>query len=126
MPLVRIDIRKGRAPGFGARIGQIVYRAMHEKMSVPKDDNFQVIAEHDADGLVYDAGYMGIPRTDGIVFVQVTLNQGRTLEVKKAFYRELCDRLHDELGVRKEDVFIHLVEVVKENWSFGNGLASYA
>ncbi|HKA88857.1 MAG TPA: tautomerase family protein [Haliangiales bacterium] len=126
MPLVRIDIRKGRPPGFGARVGAIVYRTMHAVMSVPADDNFQIIGEHDAHGLVYDPGYMGIPRTDGIVFVQITLSQGRSLDVKKAFYRELADRLHAELGVRREDVLINLVEVHKENWSFGNGVAAYA
>ncbi len=126
MPLVRIDVRKGRPAGFGVRVGAVVYQTMHAVMSVPADDNFQIITEHDAQGLVYDPGYMGIPRTDGIIFVQITLNQGRTLEVKKAFYRELADRLHAELGVRREDVLINLVEVQKENWSFGNGVAAYA
>ena len=126
MPLVRIDIRKGRAEGFGKRVGAVVYQAMRDTMNVPKDDNFQVISEHDGDGLIYDPGYLGIARTDGFILVQITLNQGRTLEVKKTFYQTLADRLHAELGVRKEDVFIGLVEVVKENWSFGNGIAQYA
>jgi phenylpyruvate tautomerase PptA (4-oxalocrotonate tautomerase family) len=126
MPLVRIDIRKGRPEGFGKRVGAVVYQAMRDTMNVPKDDNFQIIHEHAADGLIYDPGYLGIERTDGIIVVQITLNQGRTLEVKKAFYQTLADRLHAELGVRKEDVFIGLVEVVKENWSFGNGTAQYA
>ncbi len=126
MPLVRIDIRKGRPEGFGKRVGAVVYQAMRDTMNVPKDDNFQIIHEHGADGLIYDPGYLGIARTDGIIVVQITLNQGRTLEVKKAFFQTLADRLHAELGVRKEDVFIGLVEVVKENWSFGNGIAQYA
>jgi phenylpyruvate tautomerase PptA (4-oxalocrotonate tautomerase family) len=126
MPLVRIDIRKGQPQGFGRRVGAIVYQAMRDTMNVPKDDNFQVITEHDGDGLIYDPGYLGIARTDGVVIVQITLNQGRTLEVKKAFYQALAGRLHAELGVRKEDVFIGLVEVAKENWSFGGGIAQYA
>jgi phenylpyruvate tautomerase PptA (4-oxalocrotonate tautomerase family) len=126
MPLVRIDIRKGREPGFGARVGAVVYETMRATMNVPAADNFQVITEHDPQGLIYDPGYLGIPRTDGIIFVQITLNQGRTLEVKKAFYRELADRLHAELDVRREDVLVSLVEVNKENWSFGNGIAQYA
>ncbi len=48
------------------------------------------------------------------------------MELKKKFYRALADRLSAELGVRREDVFISLVEVKKENWSFGNGIAQYA
>jgi phenylpyruvate tautomerase PptA (4-oxalocrotonate tautomerase family) len=126
MPLVRIDFRKGRPDGFGKRVGAVVYQAMRDTMNVPKDDNFQVITEHDGEGLIYDPGYLGIARGDGIVIIQLTLNQGRTVEVKKAFYQAVADRLHAELGVRKEDVFIALVEVDKENWSFGNGIAQYA
>jgi phenylpyruvate tautomerase PptA (4-oxalocrotonate tautomerase family) len=126
MPLVRIDIRKGRPAGFGAQVGAIVYRTMTETMNVPSKDNFQVVSEHAADGLVYDPEYLGVARTDGVVFIQITLNEGRTLEVKRAFYKALAERLRDELGVRVEDVLVSLVEVKKENWSFGNGVAQYA
>jgi phenylpyruvate tautomerase PptA (4-oxalocrotonate tautomerase family) len=126
MPLVRIDIRKGRPDGFGARAGAVVYRTMVEVLNVPANDNFQVIAEHGPGGLVYDPGYLGIARSDGVVFVQVTLNEGRTVELKKRFYAALAGRLHAELGVRVEDVFVSLVEVRKENWSFGMGVAQYA
>ncbi len=87
---------------------------------------FHIITEHDKDSLVYDPGYLDIQRTDGIVIIQITLNEGRTLERKKAFYKLLAERLHEELGIRMEDVFISLVEVKKENWSFGNGIAQYA
>lgn len=126
MPLVRIDIRKGHPAGFGRRIGEMVYRTMADTINVPPHDHFQVIAEHDADGLVYDPEYLGIARSDGIVFIQITLNEGRSVELKKRFYDTLATRLHDELGVRREDVFVSLVEVKKENWSFGNGAAQYA
>jgi phenylpyruvate tautomerase PptA (4-oxalocrotonate tautomerase family) len=126
MPLVRIDIRKGRPAGFGRRIGEVVYRTMADTINVPAHDHFQVIAEHDADGLVYDPEYLGIARSDGIVFIQITLNEGRSVELKRRFYDTLATRLHGELGVRREDVFVSLVEVKKENWSFGNGVAQYA
>jgi phenylpyruvate tautomerase PptA (4-oxalocrotonate tautomerase family) len=60
-----------------------------------------------------------------VIFIQITLNEGRTLEMKQAFYQMLAERLHHDLGVRQEDVLINLVEVKKENWSFGNGMAQY-
>ena len=126
MPLVRIDLREGRPSGFGARVGDVVYRTMVETLNVPAQDNFQVIAEHRPGGLVFDPGYLGVSRSDGVIFVQVTLNEGRTLEVKRAFYAKLAERLQAELSVRPEDVLVSLVEVKKENWSFGNGLAQYA
>ena len=126
MPLVRIDIRKGRPARFGRRIGEVVYRTMADIINVPAHDHFQVIAEHDADGLVYDPEYLGIARSDGIVFIQITLNEGRSVELKQRFYETLARRLNSELGVRGEDVFVSLVEVKKEDWSFGNGVAQYA
>jgi phenylpyruvate tautomerase PptA (4-oxalocrotonate tautomerase family) len=99
---------------------------MVETINVPEKDNFQLITEHDSHGLIYDPEYLGINRSEGIIIIQITLNEGRTIEMKKAFYREVAERLNKELGVRIEDVFISLVEVKKENWSFGNGIAQYA
>lgn len=126
MPLVRISLMNNRSSGLGKKIGVVVYRTMVDTINVPLHDNFQVITEHDRDNLVYDPEYLNIPRTDGVVFIQITLNEGRTLEMKKAFYEALAERLHQELGLRLEDIFINLVEVKKENWSFGNGIAQYA
>ena len=126
MPLVRISLRKGKPEGFGKRVGEIVYRAMVDTINVPAKDHFQVITEHGKDSLIYHASYLDISRTDGVIFIQIALNESRTVELKKAFYRAVVERLNRELGVRIEDVLINLVEVKKENWSFGNGIAQYA
>ena len=126
MPLVRIDYRKGTHNDLGNKIGAIVYRSMVETINVPENDNFQIITEHEANGLIYDPDYLGIHRSNGIIIIQVTLNEGRTTEMKKAFYKKAAESLHKELGLGKEDIFLNLVEVKKENWSFGNGVAQYA
>jgi len=99
---------------------------MVEAINVPPLDRFQVITEHKPDGLIYDAEYLGIRRTDEVVFIQITLNAGRALELKKALYARIVDLLKQNPGVRPEDVFINLTEVPRENWSFGNGVAQYA
>ena len=125
MPLVRISLMKGKPAGFGEKLGRLVYEAMVETIDVPQGDRFQLVTEHDPGSLLYDPGYLGIRRSDGIVIIQMTITEGRTLEKKKALYRRVAERLNAELGVRKEDVFINLVEVKKENWSFGNGIAQY-
>jgi 4-oxalocrotonate tautomerase len=93
---------------------------------VPKDDRFQIITEHAPSDLVIDPTYLGIDRSKDAIIIQVTLNEGRTVELKKAFYKAVADGLHKRVGLRREDVFIGLVEVKKENWSFGNGEAQYA
>ena len=126
MPLVRVDIVQGKPAAYRGDIGAVIYEAMIETLGVPLDDRFQVITEHPRENFVFDPGYLGIMRTEDCVFIQVTLNSGRTVDVKRAFYRAVADGLNQRLGLRREDVFIGLVEVQKENWSFGNGEAQYA
>jgi phenylpyruvate tautomerase PptA (4-oxalocrotonate tautomerase family) len=125
MPLVRIDVAKGHPAGFGRAVGEVVYRAMLSEINVPADDKFQIISTHEADELVMPKSYLGIEYSPGIVFISVTLNAGRTTELKKKFYQRIADDLSSELNVRKQDVFISLIEISKENWSFGNGEMQY-
>jgi phenylpyruvate tautomerase PptA (4-oxalocrotonate tautomerase family) len=124
MPLVRISLLQG-PDGFGRKVGAVVYRTMVDTIGVPPNDNFQVITEHSRETLVFDRGYLGIERSDGFISIQITLSEGRSLEKKRLLYRTLAERLKSELNVRPEDVFVNLVEVKKENWSFGLGEASY-
>ncbi len=126
MPLVHISLREGKPPAYVRAIADGVYEAMLTTINVPVGDRFQVITEHSPGGLIYDPGYLGIRRTDDVVFIQITLNQGRTLELKKAFYARIAENLAKNPGLRKEDILVNLVEVPKENWSFGNGIAQYA
>ena len=126
MPLVRIDLAEGRDPDTVARIGDTVHAALVTTMGVPEHDRFQVVTEHPLRHLVVDREYLGIERTDGCVIVQITLNAGRTVEQKRALYAAIAEQLHARAGVRTEDVMVSLVEVAKENWSFGNGIAQYA
>jgi 4-oxalocrotonate tautomerase len=125
MPFVRIDLLKGKTEEYRDRVGEIVYKTMVENLSVPANDRFMAITEHSKGGLAFDREYLGVHRTDDCIFVQITLNSGRSTEVKQGFYKALADRLHEELQLRREDVFINLVEVSKEDWSFGNGEAQY-
>jgi 4-oxalocrotonate tautomerase len=125
MPLVRIDLVQGKAADYRKAIGEVVYDAMVKTLGVPKDDRFQVVTEHPAEGLIFDRAYLGIQRTADCIFIQVTLSEGRTVDKKQAFYKAIADGLHERIKLRREDVFINLVEVKKENWSFGNGVAQY-
>jgi phenylpyruvate tautomerase PptA (4-oxalocrotonate tautomerase family) len=126
MPLARIDLPQGKSADYRKAVGEVVYDAMIKTINVPKDDRFQVITEHPAEGLVFDPTYLGIQRTADCILIQITLNEGRTLDMKRAFYKAIADGLHDRLKLRREDVIISLIEVKKENWSFGNGEATYA
>ena len=126
MPFVRIDLGKQYTAGEAQTIGDIVYQAMIGNINVPADDKFQVITMHDVNELVIPRSYLGIEYSRGIVFIQITLNEGRSTELKKKFYKSICDGIVETLQIRSEDIFINLIEVNKENWSFGNGEMQYA
>lgn len=126
MPLVRIELMQGKSIEFKKELSNIIHQSMVETINCPALDRFQIISEHESSGLIYDPQYLGIDRTDNIIIIQITLNEGRTIELKKALYSKIAQELEDKLGIRPDDVFINLIEVKKENWSFGKGLASYA
>jgi 4-oxalocrotonate tautomerase len=125
VPLVRIDMLKGKREQYRAQVVEIVYRTLLDVLNVPQNDRFQIVTEHTKDELIFDPDYLGVHRSDDCIFFQITLNSGRSVEMKQRFYRTLADRLHQVLKVRREDVFINLIDVAKENWSFGNGEAQY-
>ena len=124
MPLVRIELPQSIDADTARRIGEAINQAMIEVINVPKGDKFQVITRHPPEGFNLTPEYLGIRYSNNLVLIQITLNQGRTVELKKAFYRRVADDLAG-LGLRKQDVIVNLVEVPKENWSFGNGEMQY-
>ena len=126
MPLVRISLREGKPETYRRALADGIHRAMVETISVPPLDRFQVITEHPAESLIYDPAYLGIVRSDDVVFVQITLNAGRSTEQKRALYARMAELLGVNPGLRPQDLLISLVEVSRENWSFGNGQAQYA
>ena len=125
MPLARISLPAGRSADYKKALTDGVLHALVETFNVPKDDQFMVLTEHAPEDLIYNRGYLGIERSDGFVMIQLTVSNTRPLEKKQALYRRIVELFADNPGVRKEDVFINLVEVLPENWSFGNGEAQY-
>jgi len=125
MPLVRISLRSGKTDSYKRALGEGVYRALRETFNVPDEDRFVVVSEHTESEFQFSKTYMDIARSDDLVIIQITVSNTRNVEQKQALYARIIELLAAEPGVRTEDVFINLVEVVKENWSFGNGIAQY-
>ncbi|MCU9837207.1 tautomerase family protein [Ruegeria sp. WL0004] len=125
MPYVQISMRAGTSDRYKQAIFDSIYRAMTENFDVPEDDQFMTITEHEAATFRYGARYLGIARTDALVFIRITANNTRSLAQKQALFAQIAALLADDPGLRPEDVFISLVEVGKENWSLGNGIAQY-
>ena len=126
MPLSRISLKRGKSPQYRDAVLDGVYQAMRETFDVPEDDRFMIVTEHGDGDFVYGAHYLGVDRSDDLVIIQLTVSNTRPLEKKKALFKRVVERLGESPGVRPEDVFINLIEVAKENWSFGHGVAQYS
>ena len=123
MPLVRVELPAAKPADYRAAVGEAIQQAMHTALKVPMEERFHIFIGHAPADLVIDPTYLGIDRSADAIVVQVTLNEGRDADVKKRFYRTLADALRERVGLRIEDLVINLVEVKRENWSFGRGEA---
>ncbi|MCP1848533.1 MULTISPECIES: tautomerase family protein [Bradyrhizobium] len=125
MPLTRVSLRRGKPAAYRKAVLESLYRAMRETFDVPEGDRFMTISEHDDDDFLYGADYLGIRRSDDLIIIQITVSNTRPVAQKQKLYRRIAERLTESPGLRAEDIFINLVEVLPENWSFGNGEAQY-
>ena len=126
MPFVKLYLRKGKSPEYLRSVADAVHEALVAQANVPRDDRFQVIQELDDDALIAHPSYGGVNRSKDLIIIEITFNLGRTVEIKKNLYADIARRLQNAADVRPDDVMISVVEVVKENWSFGGGRATYA
>jgi phenylpyruvate tautomerase PptA (4-oxalocrotonate tautomerase family) len=121
MPFARIDLAQGKSAEYRATVADVVYEGIVNVLKAPDGDRFMVIGEHAPDNFVFDPNFLDIKRTPDLIILQVTSTVGNTREQKRAFFRQMADELNRRLGVRREDVFISLVFVDRDDWSFGNG-----
>jgi len=122
--ITRIDLIKGKSEDYRQAIGEAVYQALLS-IGVPTDDRFLIIAEHEPANFIFATSYLGVDHTEDLVIIQITFNEGRTTAQKQSLFNAIAEGIHVATGLRAGDVFINLVEVKRENWSFGNGLAQY-
>jgi phenylpyruvate tautomerase PptA (4-oxalocrotonate tautomerase family) len=121
MPFARIDLAQGKTAEYRATVADVVYGGIIEVFKAPDGDRFIVVNEHAPDNFIFDPHFLGIERTPDLIMIQVTSTVGNTKEQKLAFFRQIADQLNSRLNVRREDVFINLVFIEREDWSFGNG-----
>ena len=126
MPFVKLYLRKGKSPEYLRSVSDAVHEALVSQANVPRDDRFHVIQELDDDSLIAHPSYGGVNRSKDLIIIEITLNAGRTVDIKKNLYADIARRLGESADVRPDDVMVSLVEVSKENWSFGGGRATYA
>jgi hypothetical protein len=125
MPLVEISLIKGKSRDYIRSIADSIHQALHESYNVPVNDRFQLIRQFEPEDLIYDPNYLGVHRSNDIVIVHIVAGRWRDTATKKGFYKRAVDLLSQKPGVRPEDVQIILSPNDRDDWSFGNGTASY-
>jgi 4-oxalocrotonate tautomerase len=127
MPLVRISHVAGKPAEYRVALSQGVHQALVASFGIVSDDYFQIVTEHVAAiELIGPEYHLGLVYSAELVVIQITATEGRTIEQKKSLYAGIADRLSHNPGVRREDVIISIIDVKREDWSFGNGVAQYA
>ncbi|OOV94617.1 MULTISPECIES: tautomerase family protein [unclassified Pseudomonas] len=121
MPFARISLHRGKSRDYLQRLSEGVHQALVEAFEVPPDDCFQVIHQHEAGELIFNAHYLGGPRTDDYLLIVITAGRPRTGETKRRFYRALVERLEQSLGLDPEDVMVVISSTEAQDWSFAGG-----
>ena len=124
MPLLRIDVIKGRSEAELKELLDAIHSAMLAAFKVPERDRYQIVHEHPAAEMRIEDTGLGIPRTERIVMVQVTTRPRSRFE-KQNFYELLCQELVQRCGVKASDVVVSITQNADEDWSFGYGRAQF-
>jgi phenylpyruvate tautomerase PptA (4-oxalocrotonate tautomerase family) len=124
MPLLRIDLIEGRSEEELKKLLDAIHRAMLAAFKVPERDRYQIVHEHPATKMKVEDTGLNIPRTDGVILVQVTTRPRTRLE-KQNFYDLLCQELLRCCGVKPSDVVVSITQNADEDWSFGYGRAQF-
>src|SRR5262249_49495094 len=80
MPLVRIDLIRGKSAQYRKTLGDIIYKAMIDVINVPENDKFQIITEHAPEELNLAESYLGNRYSNDVILIQITLTFGRSIE----------------------------------------------
>ncbi len=122
MPLIQIHLVKGKPAKYIKAVADGIHQALLNAWKIPKNDRFQMITEHKKEHFHFDKTIWGVKRSDNLIAIYITSIK-RSQAMKQKLYRELVAILGKKPKVRKEDVFVTIVQVQREDWSFGNGLA---
>ncbi|WP_243048783.1 tautomerase family protein [Dyella sp. RRB7] len=124
MPLIRIDIRKGRTAGEIKALCDAVHAGMLAAFHVPERDRYQIVHEHDPHTMFIEDTGLGLRRTDKLVVISV-VSRPRPVEAKLAFYRQVCEHLGSKCGIEPSDVMVSISTNSDADWSFGLGKAQF-
>jgi phenylpyruvate tautomerase PptA (4-oxalocrotonate tautomerase family) len=127
MPVFHAHIPKGRfSKEQKIAMGNALNKSLVDALNIPKDDRFVILSEHGEDELFIHPTFMEMNRTENAMIVTVLMGAHRPAADKKALLAAIPRLLEAAVGISPDDVFIALIPVPNENFSFGRGMAQLA
>ena len=121
MPFTRISLLKGKSPDYLRAVSDALHTALVDTFEVPDADRFQAIHQHERTELIFDAHYMGGPRSDDFIFFHITAGKERNEQTKNNFYHRLAELLARDPGVAPENIMVIIQRTSVTDWSFSSG-----
>ena len=111
MPLVKIEIIKGKSLEYKKTVLDAVHVALKNAIQIENWDRFQRLYEIEDD--LFERSES---KTDKFTMIEITMFPGRTKEQKSKLYKEIVKELNQRLGIEPTDIFIVINEPANENW----------
>ncbi|QXG34235.1 tautomerase family protein [Pseudomonas viridiflava] len=124
MPLLKIDVIKGRSDEALATLLDTVHNAMVEAFQVPVRDRYQIVTEHEPSRMIVQDTGLGLTRTQDVVMI-TAISRPRSADMKQTFYKLVAEGLEANCGISPQDLMISMVINSDEDWSFGLGRAQF-
>jgi len=126
MPFFNVHVPKGLFPLDQRKaIADSLAHSLQESFGLPPEDKFVVINEHSEGFMFLHPTYKDVERSAGAIVISVYIPASRPMSEKRKLLKEIVQRLHDNVGIRPDDVFVTLIPLPSENFSFGRGFSPF-
>jgi len=115
MPLVRIEVLKGRPAAEKKRLLDAVHAALVEAFEILEDDRTQRLIEHDPENFEIET-----ERSERYTLVEITAFPGRSRQAKRALYASIVRNL-EAIGTPANDVLVVIHEPPLQDWGIRGG-----
>lgn len=116
MPLVKVEIIKGKSSDYKKMLLDGIHKALVDSIKIPDHDRRQRLYE--LEGINFEK----TGRSDDYTIIEITMFKGRSNEAKKQLYAEIVKNLTNSLNINGNDITIVINEPPLENWGIRGGL----
>lgn len=95
------------------KLSDVIHECVVDALEFPKDKRAHRFFPMDKENIFYPNG-----RTNAYTIIEITMIEGRSIEVRKKLIRLLFDRIQEEVGIKHQDIEVCIQESPAYNWGF--------